>query len=65
MRFLCAILVLLICSCGSTMSVMVIDTLEGGQFHVVGMGNEYSNVIKLPSGTKEGDIVKIKIEKDD
>ena len=47
------------------MSVMVIDTLEGGQFHVVGMGNEYSNVIKLPSGTKEGDIVKIKIEKDD
>jgi len=49
------------------MAVLVWEDLENGQFHVVGIRekDQFSDVIKLPPGTKEGDIVKIKIKKDE
>jgi len=54
-------------SCTPRMSVLVWEDLENGQFHVVGLKNkeQYSDVIKLPPGTKEGDVVKIKVKKED
>ena len=50
-------------SCTPTKSVMVIDCLDNGMFHVVGMGDNYNAVISLPDGTSDGDIVKIRIKK--
>jgi len=44
---------------------MVIDTIGGGYYHIVGMSDNYSDVIKLPGGTSDGDIIKIKIKKED
>ena len=54
------ILLFVFVSCTSTRSVMVIDSLGNGYFHVVGMTDTYSDVVRLPKGTEEGDIVKIK-----
>ena len=39
---------------------MVIECLDNGKYHVVGMATDYSDVISLPDGTSNGDIVKIK-----
>ena len=49
------------------MNVLVWEDLENGQYHVVGLKDkdQYSDVIKLPPGTQEGDVVKIKIKKDE
>ena len=60
------ILVILLCflsGCTPMMSVLVWEDLENGQYHVVGLKDkdQYSDVIKLPPNTKEGDVVKIKI----
>ena len=41
---------------------MVIECLDNGMFHVVGMSDKYNDVIPLPDGTYDGDIVKIKIK---
>jgi len=53
--------------CTPRMAVLVWEDLENGQFHVVGIRerDQFSDVIKLPPGTKEGDIIKIKIKKDE
>jgi len=63
------ILVTLLCflsGCTPMMSVIVWEDLENGQYHVVGLKDKYySDVIKLPPDTKEGDVVKIKIKKDE
>ena len=59
MRYLIPLLFILI-SCTSTRSVMVIECLDNGMYHVVGMATDYSDVISLPDGTSDGDIVKIK-----
>lgn len=66
MRFL-LIFIFLLVGCTPRMSVLVWEDLENGQYHVVGIksNDQYSDVIKLPPGTKEGDIVKIKIKKED
>jgi len=47
------------------MKVLVWEDLENGQYHVVGIKDkdQFSDVIKLPPGTQEGDVVKIKIKK--
>jgi len=58
-------LIIVLGGCKATISVLVVDTLENGKYHVVGMGNDYMEVIKLPDGTSEGDIIKIKIKKDE
>lgn len=57
----------LLIGCTPRMAVLVWEDLENGQFHVVGIRekDQFSDVIKLPPGTKEGDIVKIKIKKDE
>ena len=60
MRYL---IFLLFISCAPTRSVMVIECLDNGLFHVVGMSDNYNDVISLPDGTSDGDIVKIKIKK--
>lgn len=61
------ILLLLLAGCTPRINVLVWEDLENGQYHVVGIksNDQYSDVIKLPPGTKEGDIVKIKIKKED
>lgn len=50
-------------ACKASLSVLVVDTLQDGKYHVVSMSGDYSEVIILPSDTKEGDIIKIKINK--
>jgi len=50
--------------CSEKISVVVIEDLENGQYHVASMTNDYSDVVELPDGTSEGDIVKIKKSKD-
>ena len=57
----------LLTGCTPMMSVLVWEDLENGQFHVVGVKekDQYSDVIKLPPGTKEGDVIKIKLKKDE
>ena len=57
------LLLFILTSCTSTRTVMVIDSIGGDYYHVVGMSDNYSDVIKLPKDTKDGDIVKIKIKK--
>ena len=49
----------LLTGCTPMMSVLVWEDLENGQFHVVGVKekDQYSDVIKLPPGTKEGDVI--------
>ena len=44
---------------------MVVDTIGGGYYHVVGLTDTYSNVIKLPDSTSTGDIIKIKDKQKD
>ena len=61
------ILLLTLTTCTPRISVLVWEDLENGQYHVVGLKDkdQYSDVIKLPPSTKEGDVVKIKIKKDE
>lgn len=61
---LALILLLTLIGCTPRMSVLVWEDLENGQYHVIGIKakDQYSDVIKLPSGTQEGDVVKIKIK---
>lgn len=57
-------LILILSSCSPTISVLVIETMDNGKYHVVSMSDHtYSDVVKLPNGTSDGDIVKIKIKK--
>lgn len=60
------ILFFLLVGCAPRISVLVWEELENGQYHVVGIKakDQYSDVIKLPPGTQEGDVVKIKIKKE-
>ena len=66
-RIILVTLLCLLSRCTPMMSVLVWEDLENGQFHVVGLKDkdQYSDVIKLPPNTKEGDVVKIKIKKDE
>lgn len=58
-------LLFLLMGCSPRVSVLVWEDLENGQYHIIGLkDNYYSDVIKLPPGTKEGDIVKITIKKE-
>jgi len=61
------ILLFLLAGCTPRISVLVWEDLENGQYHVVGIRDkdQFSDVIKLPPGTQEGDVVKIKIKKED
>jgi len=61
------ILLLTLIGCTPRISVLVWEDLENGQYHVVGLKDkdQFSDVIKLPEGTKEGDVVKIKLKKDE
>lgn len=62
MRYVLLLFILI--SCTSTRTVMVIDSLGNDYYHVVGMKDNYSDVIRLPNGTQEGDLVKIKLKKE-
>jgi len=57
----------LLTGCTPKISVLVWEDLENGQYHVIGIKDkdQFSDVIKLPPGTNEGDVVKIKIKKDE
>jgi len=53
-------LLLLLASCSPVTTVMVIEILPDNKAHVVGMKDNFSDVVELPKGVKEGDIIKIK-----
>jgi len=60
------ILLFLLVGCTPKMKVLVWEDLENGQYHIIGVKNTYySDVIKLPNGTKEGDIIFIRIKKEE
>lgn len=62
MRYLIPLLFIFL-SCTPTKSVMVIECLDNGMYHVVGMSDSYNDVIPLPQGISDGDIIKIRIKK--
>ena len=65
MTFRILFILLLLAGCTPKISVLVWEDLENGQYHVIGVRDkdQFSDVVKLPAGTKEGTIVKIKNEK--